>query len=211
MALAAPRSAAWTWIRSSFPSNGCSIHGSWASPSSSADFRAARRRHVGELRGARARRASGDVPQTKRSSSRRTPSTCPTRHGVYGEYARACARIAEGYTPVSQVASIDEMFLDFSGCEEPLLRRRRRRPRSHDRAHRAQAHERNREAARPAVERGDRDEPLDGEGRERRCQAARRAARRPRAGSWPSRRRSGAASSRASAPSRSKAARRSAR
>ncbi|HEY0469431.1 MAG TPA: DNA polymerase IV [Polyangiaceae bacterium] len=41
----------------------------------------------------------------------------PTRHGVYGEYAERTRRIAEGYTPASQVASIDEMFLDFSGCE----------------------------------------------------------------------------------------------
>lgn len=41
----------------------------------------------------------------------------PTRPGVYGEYAERVRRIAEGYTPVSQVASIDEMFLDFSGCE----------------------------------------------------------------------------------------------
>src|SRR3974390_247612 len=42
----------------------------------------------------------------------------PTRHGVYGDYAKRVRRIAEGYTPVSQVASIDEMFLDFSGCEK---------------------------------------------------------------------------------------------
>ncbi|HMI84271.1 MAG TPA: DNA polymerase IV [Polyangiaceae bacterium] len=42
----------------------------------------------------------------------------PTRHGLYGDYAVRVRRIAEGYTPVSQVASIDEMFLDFSGCEE---------------------------------------------------------------------------------------------
>ncbi|HWZ93192.1 MAG TPA: DNA polymerase IV [Polyangiaceae bacterium] len=41
----------------------------------------------------------------------------PTRHGVYGEYATRTRRIAENYTPASQVASIDEMFLDFSGCE----------------------------------------------------------------------------------------------
>lgn len=41
----------------------------------------------------------------------------PTRHGVYGDYADHVRRIAEGYTPVSRVASIDEMFLDFSGCE----------------------------------------------------------------------------------------------
>jgi DNA polymerase-4 len=41
----------------------------------------------------------------------------PTRHGLYGDYAARVRRVAEGYTPVSQVASIDEMFLDFSGCE----------------------------------------------------------------------------------------------
>jgi DNA polymerase IV len=41
----------------------------------------------------------------------------PTRHGLYGDYAARVRRIAENYTPISQVASIDEMFLDFSGCE----------------------------------------------------------------------------------------------
>jgi DNA polymerase IV len=41
----------------------------------------------------------------------------PTRHGIYGDYASRVRRIAETYTPISQVASIDEMFLDFSGCE----------------------------------------------------------------------------------------------
>ena len=41
----------------------------------------------------------------------------PTRHGVYGEYAARVRKLAESRTPVSQVASIDEMFLDFSGCE----------------------------------------------------------------------------------------------
>jgi DNA polymerase-4 len=41
----------------------------------------------------------------------------PTRHGVYGDHALRVRRIAEGYTPVSQVASIDEMYLDFTGCE----------------------------------------------------------------------------------------------
>jgi DNA polymerase IV len=41
----------------------------------------------------------------------------PTRHGMYGDYAERVRRIAESYTPLSQVASIDEMFLDFSGCE----------------------------------------------------------------------------------------------
>ena len=41
----------------------------------------------------------------------------PTRHGVYGDYAERVRELAQGYTPLSQVASIDEMFLDFSGCE----------------------------------------------------------------------------------------------
>ena len=41
----------------------------------------------------------------------------PTRHGVYDTYATRVREIARQYTPVAQVASIDEMFLDFSGCE----------------------------------------------------------------------------------------------
>lgn len=41
----------------------------------------------------------------------------PTRHGVYDTYASRVRQIARTYTPVAQVASIDEMFLDFSGCE----------------------------------------------------------------------------------------------
>src|SRR5690606_2767180 len=41
----------------------------------------------------------------------------PTRHGVYDDYAARVRRLAREYTPVAQVASIDEMFLDFSGCE----------------------------------------------------------------------------------------------
>jgi DNA polymerase-4 len=46
----------------------------------------------------------------------------PTRHGVYGEYAARVREIAQSYTPVSQVASIDELFLDFSGCERVYAR-----------------------------------------------------------------------------------------
>ncbi|MGE3636444.1 MAG: DNA polymerase IV, partial [Sandaracinaceae bacterium] len=41
----------------------------------------------------------------------------PTRHGVYGEYAEKVRAIASSYTPESRVASIDEMYLDFRGCE----------------------------------------------------------------------------------------------
>ena len=46
----------------------------------------------------------------------------PTRHGVYGTYAERVRELAQGYTPLSQVASIDEMFLDFSGCENLYAR-----------------------------------------------------------------------------------------
>jgi DNA polymerase IV len=41
----------------------------------------------------------------------------PPRHGVYDDYAGRVRAIARRYTPIAQVASIDEMFLDFSGCE----------------------------------------------------------------------------------------------
>jgi DNA polymerase-4 len=41
----------------------------------------------------------------------------PTRQGVYEGYASRVRQLARNYTPVAQVASIDEMFLDFSGCE----------------------------------------------------------------------------------------------
>jgi DNA polymerase IV len=41
----------------------------------------------------------------------------PTRHGVYEGYSERVREIAREYTPAAQVASIDEMFLDFSGCE----------------------------------------------------------------------------------------------
>jgi DNA polymerase-4 len=41
----------------------------------------------------------------------------PTRHGLYSEYADRVWRVTERYTPLTRIASIDEMFLDFSGCE----------------------------------------------------------------------------------------------
>lgn len=46
----------------------------------------------------------------------------PTRHGTYGEHAEKVRAIAEGYTPESRVASIDEMYLDFRGCERVYAR-----------------------------------------------------------------------------------------
>lgn len=42
----------------------------------------------------------------------------PVRHGAYGDYAERVRGIAARYSPVVQVASIDEMFIDFAGCEE---------------------------------------------------------------------------------------------
>jgi DNA polymerase-4 len=41
----------------------------------------------------------------------------PTRHDSYGTYADRVREIARRYAPTVQVASIDEMFLDLSGCE----------------------------------------------------------------------------------------------
>jgi DNA polymerase-4 len=41
----------------------------------------------------------------------------PTRHEIYGTYADRVREVARRYAPTVLVASIDEMFLDFSGCE----------------------------------------------------------------------------------------------
>lgn len=42
----------------------------------------------------------------------------PTRHGVYGDYSRRVRQIADRFCPIVRMASIDEMYLDFAGCEE---------------------------------------------------------------------------------------------
>ncbi|HEY6907841.1 MAG TPA: DNA polymerase IV [Myxococcales bacterium] len=41
----------------------------------------------------------------------------PTRHDTYGTYAERVREIARRFSPTVLVASIDEMYLDFSGCE----------------------------------------------------------------------------------------------
>jgi DNA polymerase-4 len=41
----------------------------------------------------------------------------PTRHEIYGPYAERVREIARRFAPKVLVASIDEMYLDFSGCE----------------------------------------------------------------------------------------------
>ncbi|MBI4952341.1 MAG: DNA polymerase IV [Myxococcales bacterium] len=41
----------------------------------------------------------------------------PTRHGIYGPYARSVRALLDDFTPRVQTASIDEFFLDFGGCE----------------------------------------------------------------------------------------------
>ncbi len=41
----------------------------------------------------------------------------PTRGGVYSEYAQKVRALAADTTPVLQIASIDEMYMDYSGCE----------------------------------------------------------------------------------------------
>lgn len=46
----------------------------------------------------------------------------PTRHGVYGDYSKRVREIAERYSPVVRVASIDELFVDLRGCERMYRR-----------------------------------------------------------------------------------------
>jgi DNA polymerase-4 len=41
----------------------------------------------------------------------------PTRHETYGTYAERVRELARRFAPKVRVASIDEMYLDFSGCE----------------------------------------------------------------------------------------------
>jgi DNA polymerase-4 len=52
-------------------------------------------------------------------ASKRAPNAIylPTRHEIYGTYAERVREIARRFAPKVLVASIDEMFLDFSGCE----------------------------------------------------------------------------------------------
>jgi DNA polymerase-4 len=46
-----------------------------------------------------------------------------TRHDAYEPYSRAVREIARRYSPVVQVASIDELYMDFAGCERMYRRR----------------------------------------------------------------------------------------
>ncbi len=52
-------------------------------------------------------------------AGRRAPQAIyrPTRHGTYGKYAANVRALAEAVCPIVQVASIDEMYMDFAGCE----------------------------------------------------------------------------------------------
>lgn len=46
----------------------------------------------------------------------------PGRHSTYGDYAQQVRDVVARFCPVIRVASIDEMFLDFRGCERLLAR-----------------------------------------------------------------------------------------
>lgn len=46
----------------------------------------------------------------------------PTRHGVYGDYSERVRKIAERVCPLVRMASIDEMYMDFAGCERMYRR-----------------------------------------------------------------------------------------
>jgi DNA polymerase-4 len=52
-------------------------------------------------------------------AGRRAPDAVylPTRGGTYGDYAERVREVARRFAPTVVVASIDEMFLDLSGCE----------------------------------------------------------------------------------------------
>jgi DNA polymerase-4 len=52
-------------------------------------------------------------------AARRAPQAIflPTRHDVYLDFSQRVRRITERVSPVVQTASIDEQFIDFSGCE----------------------------------------------------------------------------------------------
>lgn len=41
----------------------------------------------------------------------------PVSHGLYGEYAEKVRRIVERFAPEIEIASIDEMYMSFAGCE----------------------------------------------------------------------------------------------
>jgi DNA polymerase IV len=51
----------------------------------------------------------------------------PTRHDTYEPYSRAVREIARRFSPVVQVASIDELYMDFAGCERMYRREQARR------------------------------------------------------------------------------------
>ncbi len=46
----------------------------------------------------------------------------PTRHATYGPYAAQVKSVLERWCPMVRTASIDEFFLDFSGCERLYAR-----------------------------------------------------------------------------------------
>jgi DNA polymerase-4 len=52
-------------------------------------------------------------------AGRRAPDAIylPTRHDVYGTHAERVRELARRFAPTVRVASIDEMYLDLSGCE----------------------------------------------------------------------------------------------
>lgn len=41
----------------------------------------------------------------------------PVRHDTYGSYSKRVRELVDTFSPVVQTASIDEMYIDFSGCE----------------------------------------------------------------------------------------------
>jgi DNA polymerase-4 len=46
----------------------------------------------------------------------------PTRHGIYAQYSSRVREVVARFCPVVQTASIDEYYLDFTGCERMYRR-----------------------------------------------------------------------------------------
>ena len=88
----------------------------------------------------------------------------PTRGDTYGSYAERVREIARRYSPIVLVASIDEMFLDFTGCERLYGRPGDDRRRRRDRTRGPRSDGRDRRRAGAARERGHRHQQGDGEG-----------------------------------------------
>ena len=126
-----------------------------------------------QLRGAAAGREVGHVAGRGGQAGARTPSTCRPAATPTARTPTACARSPGATRPPSLVASIDEMFLDLSGCERLYGRPGDDQRRPRHRARGAGADRRDRQRAGAAGQRRPGHQQGDGEGGLQPGQAAR--------------------------------------